>query len=48
MKLDDIPEFCYRFNRRYYLDQTVARFGYVAVRTAPTPQCLQKMAESCG
>jgi hypothetical protein len=47
MKLDDIPEFCYRFNRRYNLDQ-VARFGYVAVRTAPTPQRLQKMAGSCG
>lgn len=43
-----LAEFCYRFNRRYNLEQMVARFGYVAVRTAPTPQRLLKVAESCG
>jgi|GEM_PF-2222532 len=25
-----LAEFCYRFNRRYNLEQMVARFGYVA------------------
>lgn len=43
-----LAEFCYRFNRRYNLEQMVARFGYVAVRTTPTPQRLMKVAESCG
>ncbi len=43
-----LAEFCYRFNRRYDLKQMVARFGYVAVRTAPTPQRLMKLAEDCG
>jgi hypothetical protein len=43
-----LAEFCYRFNRRYNLEQMVARFGYVAVRTAPTPQRLLKVAEYCG
>jgi len=42
-----LAEFCYRFNRRYNLEQMVARFGYVAVRTTPTPQRLMKVAESC-
>lgn len=43
-----LAEFCYRFNRRYNLEQMVARFGYVAVRTTPSPQRLLKMAELCG
>lgn len=43
-----LAEFCYRFNRRYDLKQMVARFGYVAVRTAPTPQRMLKLAEDCG
>jgi len=43
-----LAEFCYRFNRRYNLEQMVARFGYVAMRTAPMPQRLLKVAEVCG
>ena len=37
-----LDEFCYRFNRRYKLEQMVTRFGYIAVRTTPTPQWLLK------
>ncbi len=40
-----ISEFCYRFNRRYDLDQMIDRLCYVAVRTPPLPQGLLKEAE---
>ena len=43
-----LAEFCYRFNRRYNLEQMVARFGYIALRTSPLPQRLMKLAELCG
>ena len=43
-----MPEFCYRFNRRFDLRQMIARFGYIAVRTTPAPQRLLKVAELCG
>jgi hypothetical protein len=33
---------------RYNLEQMVARFGYVAVRTAPMPQRLTKVAKFLG
>ena len=42
-----LAEFCYRFNRRFELEQMISRFGYVAVRTVPSPQRVLKMAESC-
>lgn len=40
-----LAEFCYRFNRRFQLDQMIERLAYVAVRTAPMPQRLLKLAE---
>ncbi len=40
-----LAEFCYRFNRRFDLTQMIPRFGYIAVRTAPMPQRLLKLAE---
>ena len=43
-----LAEFCYRLNRRFDLKQMIARFGYIAVRTSPTPQRFLKVAEICG
>lgn len=40
-----LAEFCYRFNRRYNLDQMIDRFCYVAVRTPPLSQRLLRVAE---
>jgi transposase-like protein len=40
-----LAEFCYRFNRRFKLDELIPRFAYVAVRTPPMPQRLLKLAE---
>jgi len=40
-----LAEFCYRFNRRYRLDEMLARLSYAAVRTAPMPERLLKVAE---
>jgi len=40
-----LAEFCYRFNRRYNLDQMIDRLCYVAVRTPPLPQQLLRVAE---
>lgn len=40
-----LAEFCYRFNRRYRLDEMLARLAYAAVRTAPMPERLLKVAE---
>ena len=40
-----LAEFCYRFNRRYLLDDMIERLAYVAVRTPPMPQRLLKLAE---
>jgi transposase-like protein len=37
--------FAYRFNRRYDLSSMFARFAYVALRTAPMPYRLLKLAE---
>jgi len=41
-------EFCYRFNRRFELQDMLARFTYVALRTPPMPIKLLKMAEVHG
>jgi hypothetical protein len=43
-----LAEFCYRFNRRFDLDQMMPRFCYVAVRTPAMPHRLLKMAECHG
>jgi transposase-like protein len=43
-----LAEFCYRFNRRFKLEDMIARLGYVAVHTPPMPDRLLKLAEPWG
>ena len=43
-----LAEFCYRFNRRFKLEDMISRLGYAAVRTPPMPQRLLSMAEAWG
>lgn len=43
-----LAEFCYRFNRRFKLEDMIPRLGYVAARTPPMPDRLLKMAEAWG
>ncbi len=43
-----LAEFCYRFNRRFQLQDMSPRFAYVAVRTPPMPGRLLKLAEAYG
>ena len=43
-----LAEFCYRFNRRFQLDDMLPRFAYAAVRTPPMPLRLLKLAEAYG
>jgi len=43
-----LAEFCYRHNRRFQLKDMIPRFAYVAVRTAPMPGRLLKLAEAYG
>lgn len=40
-----LAEFCYRFNRRFQLDDMIERLAYVALRTPPMPQKILKLAE---
>ena len=40
-----LAEFCYRFNRRFALEDILPRLCYVAARTPPMPMRLLKMAE---
>jgi hypothetical protein len=40
-----LAEFEYRFNRRYKLETMIARLAYVALRTAPMPYRLLKLAD---
>lgn len=40
-----LAEFCYRFNRRFQLEEMVDRLAYIATRTPPMPQRLLKLAE---
>lgn len=40
-----LAEFCYRFNRRFQLDDMIERLAYVALRTPPMPQRILKLAE---
>ncbi len=43
-----LAEFCYRFNRRFQLEDMMPRFCYVATRTPPMPLRLLSMAENYG
>jgi transposase-like protein len=43
-----LAEFCYRYNRRFQLEDMLPRFTYVAVRTPPMPGRLLKLAEAYG
>lgn len=43
-----LAEFCYRFNRRFQLEDMLPRLGYVAARTPPMPYRLLKLAEHYG
>jgi len=43
-----LAEFCYRFNRRYQLEDLLPRFVYIALRTPPMPSRLLSMAEDYG
>jgi transposase-like protein len=43
-----LAEFCYRFNRRFQLQDMLSRLAYVAVRTPPMPGRLLKLAETYG
>jgi transposase-like protein len=40
-----LAEFEYRFNRRYRLETMISRLAYVALRTAPMPYALLKLAD---
>jgi hypothetical protein len=40
-----LAEFEYRFNRRYRLETMIPRLAYVALRTAPMPYSLLKLAD---
>ena len=43
-----LAEFCYRFNRRFQLENMLPRFGVIASRTPPMPYRLLKLAEHYG
>jgi len=43
-----LAEFCYRFNRRFKLEDMIPRLGYAAVRTPPMPERLLRVAEAWG
>ena len=43
-----LAEFCYRFNRRFHLEDMLSRFAYIALRTPPMPLRLLKLAEPYG
>ena len=43
-----LAEFCYRFNRRFKLENMIPRLGYAAVRTPPMPERLLRVAEAWG
>lgn len=43
-----LAEFCYRYNRRFQLEDMLPRFAYVALRTPPMPVRLLSMAELYG
>jgi transposase-like protein len=43
-----LAEFCYRFNRRFQLNDMLPRLAFIAVRTPPMPSRLLKLAEAYG
>ncbi len=43
-----LAEFCYRFNRRFTLENMLPRFAYIALRTPPMPNKYLRMAELYG
>ena len=43
-----LAEFCYRFNRRFRLEDMIPRLGYAAAHTPPMPLRLLKLAEVWG
>ena len=43
-----LAEFCYRFNRRFDLENLLIRFMFIALRTTPMPNRLLKIAEHYG
>jgi len=43
-----LAEFCYRFNRRFKLEDMLPRFTYIAARTPPMPMRLLRLAEDYG
>jgi hypothetical protein len=43
-----LAEFCYRFNRRFKLEDMIPRLGYVVVRTPPMPNRLLQLADVWG
>jgi hypothetical protein len=43
-----LAEFCYRYNRRFKLEDMLPRFSYIAVRTPPMPNRLLTLAEDYG
>ncbi len=43
-----LAEFCYRFNRRFQLEDMLPRCAYIALRTPPMPNKLVSMAELYG
>lgn len=43
-----LAEFCYRFNRRFHLENILVRFMFIALRTTPMPNRLLKIAEHYG
>lgn len=43
-----LAEFCYRFNRRFKLENMLPRFVYVSVRTPPMPERLLRVAALYG
>ena len=43
-----LAKFCYRFDRRFKLEDMIPRLGYAAVRTPPMPEGLLRVAEAWG
>ena len=43
---EGVAEFSYRFNRRFSLTEMLPRLAFVALRTAPTPYRVLKLAEN--
>ncbi|MFT5296474.1 MAG: hypothetical protein ACI9YH_002494, partial [Colwellia sp.] len=43
-----LAEFCYRFNRRFDLDELLPRFMHIALRTPPMPYRRLRKAETYG